>query len=595
MMLRHLLAALLLLCLPCAAWSQDRAIEWRPLSVIRFDNVDALESDSGQLAAFIRSIRNDGRFVPPLSSLIGPAIRNTTFFGFSYEGWLEGLLLVPHHPGDWGSVWVFPVDNRNEYLSHLVSMGFTEYEGMDGVTELREMDEEGKFTAWYLEWLPGDIAVFGSRRDTVIAARRIYEEESASRGLLANATGGYVRPDIIVSLDTDALTAWRDSDPGSYWWRSVIDRLTQDIIEYWQPTPARRRLITNMSADFATLPRLAERVFLNVWFEETGVNWRIDIITDPQPSPRRSDLGLFRSLPARTALGYCAPMTDRDWQQITANLGQLLLSAAGGVVSAEARAEAMRLLELLTRAGIRQTAAAWVPPPPDEPETGLCRLLLYQCTNPEYMSQAWDIVRGQLGSATAITQALAQIGWRVQTTQDAELDNTIYLTIRPVAGSRDEDQPWDSAAYTAVINDGIVAIAMGGIREDPDEMRRALEWRTRLAREAAVASDTGPASIRNAFVGMGGQGAAFIAMLDPVLFLQLAMIESADWRPLSPDRSESASTQFAREMLEYSSGGSWSLVGEDSPTGRIYTGLLPWESLARLSGVLGITELVGSD
>ena len=135
----------------------------------------------------------------------------------------------------------------------------------------------------------------------------------------------------------------------------------------------------------------------------------------------------------------------------------------------------------------------------------------------------------------------------------------------------------------------------GASRLDTAERAAVLEYRAALAETAVLGNGPGSGPVRNAFTRMGTDGAAFIAMVDPVRFLQLSLIDAADWRQRSADQREVESTRLAREMLEFGSGGAWSAVGEVVPGGLRVNGGMSWESLARLSAAIGITESIGME
>lgn len=589
--LSALLAALVLL-LPRFCGAGEETGEWRALLTVRFGNVDAIDADDGDLARFLRAIRNDGRFSPPLRTLIGPVLRNPTFFGISAEAWLECSLLAPAKPGGVQCVWVFPVDSRNEYLMQLANQGVVEYEGMDGVSVLREFTADGGVREWHLEWLPGNLAVFGIDRGAVAATRRRYAENSASRGLLAGTAGALVAPDVQIRLDPSRLVGWQDQEPGRYWWRDRLEMLARDLIAYWRTAPARTRLINSLAEEAIAWPRTLERVDCSLWFEERGIEWRLETTGGGARWPSPSQLSSLRRLPERAVLAFAAPLDKQAFAELGSLAGRLLLGAAGGAVSTEAREGAADLFGLLARARPLQSASAWVIPPAAQPELGASRLLLVEWGVPEALDVFWPAFVRAVGPGGVADSFFSQVGWKFSLVQD-RLGN-VRVTIRPVGGDASVPPLYD-ALFASARNGAWLAVAGGKGRVDEAERERVLAHRAALAAEAAAANGPGVPDIRGAFTGMGPDGAVALGMLDPVRFCQLVLIEAADWRPHRPDQQESLSTRLAREMLEYGSGGSWSAVGEAGRGGMRLNGNLPWPSLIRLCGALGITESIGME
>lgn len=587
-----LLAALALFA--CAFPSRaGEGSDWATLAVIRFGNIDAIDAEDGELAAFMKSIRNDGRFIPPLHALIGPEIRNNTFFGIAFEGWMEGVVLVPPAPGPVQHVWAFPVDNRDEYMTQLANFGLTEYEGMDGVTRLRELDSDGNPHTWYMEWLPGNVAIFGANREAVAAAKRIYAESVAARGLLHQAGGRYVEPDITLRLEPGRLVAWQDSEYGLYWWRQKIGKLTTDLINYWQPNPARERLINVLADRFTLWPRSIASLEATVWFEREGIEWRLTLRGDA-PASRRGQLNTFRQVPERTALAYAVPVSEARFRDWGVQVGELLLGAAGGVVSQEARAAARAVFARLEAAGLQEATACWVSPPSGQPELGGTRLLVAEWRDPASLDAAFTDMMSSLGDGTPAGVAFSQMGFAVRLEPYGDDTGSRVLWLRPSAGG-EERTPYYHGGIVARLRGNRLVLAVGEGRQDAGQMRRVMEYRASLAEEVIAYDGPGQGDVRNAFSRMGASGATFLAVFDPVRFLQMCLVEAADWRPRSPDQHEPLSTQLAREMLEYGAGRAWTVCGEAEAGAATFTGGIPWQNLSRLSAALGITESISMD
>lgn len=567
--------------------------DWATLAVIRFGNIDAIDAEDGELAAFMKSTRNDGRFIAPLHTLIGPEIRNNTFFGIAFEGWMEGVVLVPPAPGPVQHVWVFPVDNRDEYMTQLANFGLTEYEGMDGVTRLRELDSDGNPHTWYMEWLPGNVAIFGASREAVAATKRIYAENVAARGLLHQAGGRYVEPDVTLRLEPGRLATWQDSEYGLYWWRQKIGKLTTDLINFWQPNPARERLI-NVLADRLTLwPRSIESLEMTVWFEREGIEWRL-ASRGSAPASRRGQLNTFRLVPERTALAYAVPVTEMRFREWGDQVGELLLGAAGGVVSQEARAAAGSVFASLEAAGLQEATVCWVSPPPGQPELGGARLLVAEWQDPASLDTAFADMVSRLGDNTPVGTAFSQMGFTARLEPYSGDSGARVLWLRPTAGG-EEQAPYYHGGIVARQRGNRLVLVAGEGRQDASQMQRVMSYRASLADEVFAYDGPGLGDVRNAFSRMGASGATFLAILDPVRFLQMCLVEAADWRPRSPDQHEPLSTQLAREMLEYGAGRAWTVSGEADAGVATFTGGIPWQSLSRLSAALGITESISMD
>lgn len=565
---------------------------WSPLLAVRFGNIDALDAEDGDLARFVKNIRNDGRFPPPMRTLVGPEIRNHTFFGISLEGWIECVLLIPSDPGDTRTVWVFPVDNRDEYLGQLASLGLAEYEGMDGVTVLRELDVDGNLDIWYLQWLPGNLAVFGSHRDSVMATWLFYTNRAAARGILYSTGGRFINPDISFRINLPALTAWQDREAGVYWWREKIDLLTRDLLTYWNPGAARQRLVWTIADAFALWPRSITRFDANLWFEPDGIEWQIDADRDPT-APVAAELNLMRSLPDRTAAAVARPVTPASLAEQSNWLGQFLLDAAGGAVTREARQTASLLADAVADGGLRETVVAMVPPPTASPELGGARLVLMNWQIPEQADRTWELLKTLIGSDETVANAFSQMGLRFAIETPANDSGAVGITVYPTADAT--APPYYRASWSYRRNGNIVALVSGVDREDRADSDRVRVYRAQMAENAVNFKGDGGADVRLALSRVGPGGASWLSLFEPVRFLQFCLIEAADWRPRSPDQNEPLSTQLAKEILEYSPGRAWSTVGQASRNHWRFDGGLGWDSLSRLAAALGITESMGME
>ncbi len=584
------LSTLLLLVMPRTHAGEA---DWTPLAAIRFGNIDAIDAEDGDLATFMKSIRNDGRFIPPLHTLVGPEIRNTTFYGLTYEGWLEGLLLAPPAPGPTQTLWVFPVDNRDEYMTQMANLGLSEYEGMDGVTRLRELDADGNAHTWFMEWLPGNVAIFGGSRDAVAATRRIYAENVAARGLLHHAGGQYVEPDAMLRLFPGRVASWQDHEFGQYWWRDSIGKLTDDLVAYWGPNPARERLLRSLAERFVLWPRNFESLDLSLWFEREGIEWRM-AVRGESGFTGRGQLATLRQTPERAGLAYAVPFTPARFADLGDRLGAFLLGAAGGVVSQEVRAAATTLWAALADAGLREATQCWIAPPPGRPELGAARLLVSDWAAPDRLSGALQALEALIEPGTPVAYALGQMGLVAAMSTYGDDPDAKILRIDPANGSP-EAEPYYHGGLVLRRSGSRVVMVAGSGRADADQMRAVMAYRTALADETLAYDGPGQGDVRLAFSRMGEGGATFLAIFHPVRFLQLCLVEAADWRPRSPDQHEPLSTQLAREMLEYGAGRAWTAAGEADPGQYTISGGIPWQSLARISAALGITESISMD
>lgn len=566
------------------------AEDWAPLYTVRFGNIDAIDAEDGDLAVFVKGIRNDGRFPPPMRTLVGPKIRNATFFGVIFEGWIERVTLIPPTPGKPRTVWAIPVDNREEYLTFMTGQGMSEYEGMDGVTILREMDADGSVRSWYLQWLPGNIAVFGADRDAVMAAQRLYTEMSASRGLLFGTSGRFVNPDITIRLNLPAAASWQDRETGRYWWREQMEGFVNDLLAYWKPDGARQRLIWSLAESFIMWPRKVERLDVSLWFERDGIEWSMELDGEYK-QPRSSLLSCLRTVPDRTAMVSASPVTPASFSALVEWMGGLLLSAAGGVVSREARDAAQTLSGLLENGGVRELVSALVLPPAAKPELGGVRLLVSDWQFPEQADRMWERIKFLLGSDTALANAFSQMGLRIELDSDESDADSIGVVMYP-AEKEEISSPYYQSTWTYRREGSLVALVMGADRNDRAERRKLRAYHEELATQVVLHSGEGGPDVRETFVRMGSDGASWLGFFEPVRFLQFCLIETGDWSPRSPDQLEPQSTQLAREMLEYTSGRAWTAAGVSRLNHWRFDGVVSWDGLTRLAAALGITEAI---
>ncbi|MCL2000920.1 MAG: hypothetical protein FWG74_05760 [Planctomycetes bacterium] len=564
--------------------------DWQIMSVVRFGDIDAIDAEDGNLAAFLKSIRNDGRFPPPMRTLVGPKIRNPTFFGMADSAWIEAAILVPSQPGQIAWVWVFPVASRDDYLAQLYNQGLMSHEGMDGVTILRETGDGGA-RDWNLEWLPGEVAILGSVRGAVTAARRIYAENRAARGLLAGIGGSFVIPDFTLRLIPPRFVAWQNREPGRYWWREWVGLLVRDMVSYWNVTSSRNRLIRALAEDLIDWPRSLEQLDFSLWLEERGVEWQLEIRGEFSQAPPVSQLEVMRRTPDQTALAWAVPLDDHSLATIGRLAGRLLLGGAGGAVTTEARETASSLFHQTAAGKPRQLASAWIPAPADRLELGGAKMLAIEWGNPDILDGLWQMILRLADPDGPASQFFFQLGWQVAIKPEGP--GMAAITIHPVGNN--DAVPYYDAALAIRRNGHWSALVTGANRSEPLERRAVLDYRARVAEEAVGASTPGGSEVRAAFTRIGTQGAGFLGILDPVRFLQFCLAEEADWRPQTPDQYDSPATRFAREMLEYASGGAWTASGVPVPGGWRFGGGMSWQSLSRLAGTLGITESIGME
>ncbi|MDR2390118.1 MAG: hypothetical protein LBE84_00335 [Planctomycetota bacterium] len=566
---------------------------WRPLLILRIGNADAVDADDGRLARFMRGVRYDGRFVSPSRTLIGPEIRNPTFFGLIDGAWIEAALFAPPEPGPLGLVWVFPVVSRDEYMNQFAGRDTFWFDDMDGTTTIRETDAEGKFADWRMEWLPGGLAFFGRDLAPLLAAKHLYSENGAVRGILASTGPAASDPDLTVRIDPGTLAAWRDRDPDRYWWRENVNLLANDLLEFWQPAPPRTRLVRSLADRLALWPLSLERVEFRLWLEEESVEWRLDATGSFRPRGSLSELVAFRRIPTGAALAYAFHIGPEKFAELAADLGRFLLNAAGGAVNFETREAAFALSASMLRAGPRQAAAAWIPPPPNDQAIGAARLLVTEWDSPEALPGLWPILVESARPDSPTTLALAQMGLKVSFESNPAIAGTAEIIVR---SSDDASLPPRARLIAALRRNGSwLALAVGPSQTDPEARLAAARYLADLAGQAVDESGPGSPDAREAFTRMGRRGGDIIGFLDPVRFLQAALSNAADWRPRPPDQIEPLENRLAREMLGYNSGGSWSMTGMAGNGVWTIHGGMSWRSLEHLAGALGISEAIGME
>lgn len=287
-------------------------------------------------------------------------------------------------------------------------------------------------------------------------------------------------------------------------------------------------------------------------------------------------------------------MTPGSFASFGDYVGKLLLGAAGGVATAEARAAASACFSPLQAAGPLQLVDAWVAPPLNRPELGGARLFLAEFSDPSRLAAAWSAFEAALRPDSPVAQAFAQMGWVAALIRDGDDPMAAELRLSPPAGGP-AARVYLDARYVARLNGNWLAVVAGdAIAGGETRDTRLEEYRAGLAADAAASRSEGMPEARDAFTRMGPGGAAFIAILDPVRFFQLALAETADWRPRTLDQPESPSALLAREILEYASGGAWNAVGESGSNSWRIVGGMSWDSLTRLSAALGVTEAIGA-
>lgn len=582
-------ALLVVLAVSAAVAGPAFALEQRAQEalVLRVENITNIDAPDSELSLFLSRIHREGATIPAVSSVVGPLLKNPYLTGLPDDAWLEGVLIVPVGPGPLSWVWVFPVDHQDDYLASMIRLGLSDTESSGGMSVLSSIDPEGNIDRSYLDWLPGNIAVFGAERDAVRTACQIYEAEGAAQGLLGSRRGREIAPDVAVRFLPPRLAAWQDEEAGVYWWRQSVTGLGAELIGFWDPETPRARLIAQLADDAASLPMAWPRLDVGVWFGEDSVDWRIELAGGSGRQGPVSDLTAMRRLPAETAEAYALALDRQDLTELLDFCGRLLLGAAGGAVPTGARDAAATFARLLTQAGPRQLAAAWLPLETGDPVLGSTRLLLTEWERPELLDAAWLVLDAALNADGPVVTALGQLGWKTRLEIDPEAPGAGNLIIEAIDGRA--EQPYYSAGF-AFRRAGPWLAAAWGKADSPDEQTRILGHRAGLAEAMLAASGPGSADARQAFTLVDSEGATGIIAFSPIRFLQTILAEAADWRILSPDDAEPASTRQAREMFEYEdSGGAWVAAGTRRGAWTA-NARMSWHSLEALAAALGIAE-----
>ncbi len=293
------------------------------------------------------------------------------------------------------------------------------------------------------------------------------------------------------------------------------------------------------------------------------------------------------------------PATAESFRAFAEWAGGFFLGAAGGVVAQEARDDALRVYGILAGGGLREVASAWIPPPAGSPELGATRMMAMDWTDGGAVERVWELLWSLTDPESPLQQVFAQMGLSVKLTQDPENAFTADLLVLPPAGAGGEDgdgkAPYCHATVTMRRNGGVVVLASGESRDDPEERRRVIAYRAELAEQAANNAGNGGPDVRETFTRVDASGAGFAAFFEPVRFLQLCLVEEGDWRPRSPDQHEPLSTQLAREILEYGSDRAWTATGSAERGVWTFSGSIRWRSMARLAAALGITESIAME
>ena len=593
------IAAIAWLVLAAAALAragEGDAAAMQEILILRVDNIDAIDAVDSSLVVFLSSMKSDAAYIAPLRTLVGPQLRNPFLSGLVADAWLEGLLLAPVRPGPLEWVWIFPVENRDDYLADLERQGMSNAEGMDDVSVLTDTDGAGKVAVYYLEWLPGNIAIFGRDRSAVRAAWDIYETASAGHGLLAAARGRELSPDAMLRMTPFRFASWQDKDSGVYWWRTQVMRLASELVEFWGPEPARARLMTSLAEDLAALPSAWNGCELDLWFMEDAVEWRFLLVgASARPGPL-SQLSAMRRLPAGAAQAYALAIDGNTFADLEGFVGRLLLGAAGGVTPPAARDVASSFSRMLSQAGAMQAAVAWLPAPFDSPTFGSTRLMLVEWARPELLDAAWLVFEAGIASEGPVAAFFAQLGWHAVLELPEAAPGSGRLVIRPVGrGAGNREPPYYDAGFAIRRLGKWLALAWGACGAAGQDLDATLRYRAAMAEAALMGGEpAGSPDTRRAFILMGPDGASFLMTLNPVRFLQMLSAEAADWRSLAPDEPEPLSVHLAKEMYEYRDiGGAWSLAGERKDGFWDVNGRISWDSLRAFGAALGVSETIG--
>jgi len=568
---------------------EARDLEMQEALVLRIEDIGALDAADSDLSLFLSPIRRDAANAPFLTSLIGPMLHNPYFTGLAADAWLEGVLAIPVKPGPLVWVWVFPVDSQDEYLSGLLRLGMSDAEGVDDVSVLSRVDPDGNIERSYLDWLPGNIAVFGNDRDGVRAVREIYQLAGARRGLLGARKGRELSPDISLRFLPSRFATWQSDEAGVYWWRSQVRRLAAELIEYWEMDSARGRFVTSMAEDLADLPMAWSNTELRLWMDEKTIEWRLALTGGSDRAGPLSQLSSIRRMPEGVSEAYAYALNQELFESLANLAGRLLLGAAGGVVPSGAREAAESFARMLSQAGPRQAAISWLPINPETPRLGSSRILAAEWDRPEVLDAAWLVFLAAAQSDGPVAAAMTQMGAVLSLDLSSTIPGACTLTVKP--RTKENTKPYFAASMVARRQNQWLSLVWGEVGQDQELQRQILEHRAQLADAVLQDGLDGTPDVRQAFTLMGQSGASFIMTLSPVRFLQTLLAEAADWRILTPDEEEPLSTRHAQEMFEFrDAGGAWCAVGTEEAGKREIIGRISWDSLKALAAALGLSE-----
>lgn len=565
--------------------------EMQEIMVLRFSDVERLDSHDSELVQFMVDLHNQGTVRPPLQSIIGSSIKNPFFSGLAIDAWIEGILLAPTRPGPLSLVWIFPVDNQDSYLTTLMRQGLSDTEGVGDISIMSELDPDGNIKYYYLEWLPGNLAVFGTERHAVQSAREIYEAAGASRGLLGTMVGHEIAPDIKISFLPSRFAGWQHSETGVYWWRTQVERLVTDFIAFWRPEPARAKLMQSLAEDFASWPMAMSRLEFDIWFDEVGIEWRLRATAQGNESRPQSQLATIRHIPGNSAITYAMAVDAAMFRDMETLIGRLLLGAAGGVVPSGAKDVATSFADILRRASLTEASVAWISPPSSNPGLRSTRLTVSEWQNPGLLEAAWLVLESALNSEGPVQAALAQLGWDLQLQSIG--DGQCRLTISPNDGNQSPRKNIFDSIFSARLSGRMLALAWGAVNDREPEMLK--DHQLAIIADVFRPNPQGTANVRQAFTMVGSAGASTMIVFSPVTFIQMVLSEAADWRVLAMDEEEPLSTKVAREMYEYrDTGESWLMTGTRRQGISLVDGRLSWNSLKALAVSIGLTDNVGN-
>ncbi len=565
--------------------------EMGEIMVLRFSDVERLDSQDSELVQFMADLHNQGTIRPPLQSIIGSSIKNPFFSGLAVDAWIEGILLVPTRPGPLSLVWIFPVDNQDSYLTTLMRQGLSDTEGIGDISVMSELDPDGNIKYYYLEWLPGNLAVFGTERNAVQSARAIYESAGASRGLLGTVIGHEIAPDIKVSFQPSRFAGWQHSETGVYWWRTQIDRLVTDFIAFWRPEPARAKLMQSLAEDLASWPMSMSRLEFDVWFDEIGIEWRFRTTGHGNDTRPQSELATIRHIPGNSAITYAMAFDAAMFRDMENLVGRLLLGAAGGVVPSGAKDVATAFADTLRRASLTEASVAWIAPPSSNPGLRSTRLVVSEWQNPELLEAAWLVLESALNSEGPVQAALAQLDWELEL-QSID-DGQCRLTISLSDGNQLPRKNIFDCIFTARLSGRMLAMAWGAVNDREPVLVK--EHQLEIVADVFRPDQQGTANVRQAFTMVGSAGASMMIVFSPVTFIQMVLSEAADWRLLALDEEEPLSAKIAKEMYEYrDTGKSWLMTGTQRQGISLVDGRLSWNSLKALAVSIGLTDNVGN-